>query len=240
MPHPCNRAIRAVRTAGDLPLDPSSTIWRERTESSPPPRTRQTCVEGWVRPRSKWTQLQMDRDKSGGVPPSLPGFPGTNGRDERSSSRRSTLAPVSRLSSTAAAESIWSTPSPPALPTASVSLRSALATTDSSTAAIDATRMPIWRSDMSGYSFCLRSAPDRGIRKTGTCSLPLKSMNFAPAAAPSRRSFPMATPSMHSVVPTSWTSRGADLPLWPVTNRGWLRESGSPSSGADGGGIGNP
>ena len=237
MPQPRNWVIWAVRAAGDLPLDPSSTIWRERTESSPPLKTRETCVDGWVRPRSKWTQPQMDPDRSGGAPPSLPGFPLIDGPNERSSSRRSTRSPVSRLSSTATAESIRSTPSPPALPTGSVSLLSALATTGSSTAAIDETKKPIWRSDMSGYSFCHLSAAEHGIRKNGRCSLPRKSTSFAPAAALSRRSFPIATPAMRSV-PTCWTSRGAGLRHEPVSNRGCLTESDSPGSGADGGGIG--
>ena len=90
--------------------------------------------------------------------------------NEPFSSRRSTLAQVSRLSSTATAGSIWLMLSLPALPTASVSLLSALAMTDSSTAAIDATKMPIWRSDMSGYSFCRLSAAERRIRRIGACS----------------------------------------------------------------------
>ncbi len=90
MPQPHNRAFRAVRAAASRRLDLLSTIWRERTESSQPLKTRQTCVEGWVRLRSKWMQVQMDRDKRGGASPSLPGFPVTDGLNERSSLRRST------------------------------------------------------------------------------------------------------------------------------------------------------
>jgi hypothetical protein len=53
--------------------------------------------------------------------------------------------PANRSCSTAIAASTWWTPSPPALPTASVFLRTASATGDTSTAATEETRMPIWQ-----------------------------------------------------------------------------------------------
>ena len=73
------------------------------------------------------------------------------------------------------------------------------APTDTSTAATDATRMPIWRPDTEGCWCCRLSAADHGIRWSGACILPRRSTNCAPAAAMSRRSFLMAIHSARSV-----------------------------------------
>jgi hypothetical protein len=56
----------------------------------------------------------------------------------------------------------WWTPSPPAVPTASVSLPTASATADTSTAATDATRTPIWRPDTGGCWCCHHLAAEHG------------------------------------------------------------------------------
>src|ERR1017187_6300610 len=79
--------------------------------------------------------------------------------------------PVNRSCSTATAESTWWTPSPPAVPTASVSLPTVSATADTSTAATDdPARMPIWQPDTGGCWCChhlaarLDNLPPRGRR----------------------------------------------------------------------------
>ncbi len=89
----------------------------------------------------------------GGAPPSPRGCPVSAGRDERCSSRRSMPVPVNRSCSTATAESTWRTPSPPAVP---VAFPTGSATTDTSTAATDATRTPIWQPDTGGCWCCRR------------------------------------------------------------------------------------
>ncbi|MGY3379311.1 hypothetical protein ACVWYS_001268 [Arthrobacter sp. TE12231] len=58
----------------------------------------------------------------------------------------------------------WRTPSPPAAPVAS---RTPSATTDTSTAATDATRMPIWQPDTGGCWCCHHLAAEHGHRWTG-------------------------------------------------------------------------
>ena len=72
------------------------------------------------------------------------------------------LIPASRSSSTDTAELTWWTPSPPAAPMASVSLPTGSGTTDTSTAAIDPLRMPIWHPDTGGCWCCRHSAADHG------------------------------------------------------------------------------
>ena len=71
----------------------------------------------------------------------------------------------------------------------------ASAATDTSTAATDATRMPIWQPDTGGCWCCHHSAADHGIRWSGACILQRRSTNYAHAAAESKPSSRTATPS---------------------------------------------
>jgi len=120
-------------------------------------------------------------------------LPSGHCRNGPCSSRRSMPTPVNRSCSTATAESTWWTPSPPALRTASVSLRTASAASDTSTAATAATRMPIWPPDTHGCWCCHHSAADHGIRWTGACTSQHRSTNYAHAAVESKRSSRTAT-----------------------------------------------
>ena len=83
-------------------------------------------------------------------------------------------------------------------PMASVSLPTVSATTDTSTAATDATRMPIWQPDTGGCWCCHHSAAEHGRRWTGACNLQRRSTNCARAAAESKPSSRIATPATHS------------------------------------------
>src|ERR1022692_894365 len=141
--------------------------------------------------------------------------------------------PVNRSCSTATAESTWWTPSPPAVPTASVSLPTVSATADTSTAATDdPARMPIWQPDTGGCWCCHHLAAEHGRRWTGACILQQRSTNYAPAAAESKPSSRTATPATHAAA-IWWFCRRAPPPLEPVTTKAEPLPSSSPNSGAD-------
>ena len=70
--------------------------------------------------------------------------------------------------------------------------------TATSTAAIDATRMPIWPPDANGYWCCHPSAADHGIRWRGACTLPHRSTNCVQAAVESRPFSRTAMPATRS------------------------------------------
>src|SRR5215211_7550926 len=138
--------------------------------------------------------------------------------------------PVNRSCSTATAESTWWTPSPPAVPTA---LPTVSATADTSTAATDdPARMPIWQPDTGGCWCCHHLAAEHGRRWSGACILQHRSTNYAPAAAESKPSCRIATPSTCSA-PMRWICRCGRPPLEPGTTKAAPLPSSSPNCGAD-------
>ena len=116
-----------------------------------------------------------------------------------------------------------STPAAP--PTAS-------ATTGTSTAATAPSRMPTWLPATGGFWCSHRSAARRGIRWSGAPIWQRRSTSCAPAAAGSRRSSRVATPSTCSA-PVRWICRCVRQPLEPVTTRAEPSPGSSPTSGAD-------
>jgi hypothetical protein len=107
------------------------------------------------------------------------------------------------------------------------------AAADTSTAATDPTpRMPIWQPDTTGCWCGHHSAADHGLRWTGACISQHRSTNYAQAAAESKRSSRIATPSTCSA-PMRWICR-CDRPLLElVTTKEEPLPSSSPNSGAD-------
>ena len=136
-----------------------------------------TCAAGWAPRLSTWMRRRTVRGNDSGAPPSLRGCPVSAGRNERCSSPRSMPIPVSRSCSTATAGSTWRTRSPPAVPAA---FPTGSGTTGTSTAATDATRMPIWQPDTSGCWCCHPSPAEHGIRWTGACISQHRSTSCAP------------------------------------------------------------
>src|ERR1700733_389092 len=151
------------------------------------------CAVEWVRRRSKSMRPRTAPGKFSGALPSPLGCPVSSGRNGGCSYRRSMPIPASRSSSTATAASTWWTPSPPALPTASVFLRTASATGDTSTAATEETRMPIWQAGTHGCSSYHHSAADHCTRWTGAPISQHRPTNYAQAAAESKPSSRIAT-----------------------------------------------
>ena len=186
-----HRLATPDRTGDALRISRGRTTWSGRTESSVLLRMRPTCAAGWAPRRSKW-MLPTALARRAGATSSRLGFPASTGRSSLCSSRLSMRIPGNRWCSTATAESIWWTPSPPAPATASVPfLPTASARTGTSTAAIDAVRTPTWRLDTGGCWCCHRSAAGRGCRWSGAWISQPKSTNCAQGAAGSRPSFRM-------------------------------------------------
>ncbi|WP_448005312.1 patatin-like phospholipase family protein [Agromyces bauzanensis] len=109
--------------------------------------------------------------------------------------------------------------------------------TDTSTAAIDATRTPTWRPDTGGCWCCHHSATGRGRHWNGAWTSQPKSMNCAQAAAGSRPSFRMPARATCST-PMPWIRRRACRPREEVTTKAEPSRSSSPTSGADAGETG--
>jgi len=184
----------------------------------------------WVRRRSRWMRRRTAPGKRGGALRSPLGCPASTGRNERCSSRRSMPIPVNRSCSTATAESTWWTPSPPAVP---VALPIASASADTSTAATDdPARMPTWQPVTSGCWCCHHSAAGHEHRWSGACILQRRSTSYEHAAARSRRSSRIATPSTCSAQ-TRWIRRCVRPPLGLVTPKAEPSPSSSPDSGDD-------
>src|SRR4051812_38053288 len=138
-----------------------------------------------------------------------------------------------RSSSTATAESSWWTPSPPAPATASVpSLPTASVRSDTSTAATDAVRTPIWRPATAGCWCCRRSAAGHGCRWSGAWISPPRSTNCGQRAAGSRPSFRTMARVMCST-PRRWIRQHAHGPRGEATTRAGPSRSRSPTSGGN-------
>ena len=116
---PQPRLATPDRTGDALRISRGRTTWSGRTESSVLLRMRPTCAAGWAPRRSKW-MLPTALARRAGATSSRLGFPAGTGRNSLCLSRLSMRIPGNRSCSTATAESIWWTPSPPAPATASV------------------------------------------------------------------------------------------------------------------------
>ena len=90
------------------------------------------------------------------------------------------------------------TPSPLSCSQAPGSSRTVSAAADTSTAATDPTRTPIWQPDTGGCWCCHHSAADHGRRWTGASISQRRPTNYAHAAAESKPSSRIATPATHS------------------------------------------
>ena len=108
-----------------------------------------------------------------------------------------------------------------------------IGTTNTSTAAADATRMPIWQPDTGGCWFCHPSAAEHcNNRWTGACISGRRSTSYAHTAAGSRRSSRIAAPSTCSA-PMRWICRCVLPLLGLVTTKAQPLSRSSPNSGAD-------
>ena len=113
-----HRLATPDRTGDALRISRGRTTWSGRTESSVLLRMRPTCAAGWAPRRSRW-MLPTALARRAGATSSRLGFPASTGRNSLCLSRLSMRIPGNRSCSTATAESIWWTPSPPAPATAS-------------------------------------------------------------------------------------------------------------------------
>ena len=155
------------------------TTWRSRARSSVRRGMRTTCAAEWVRRHSTWKRRRAAPGRRIGAPPSPLDCPVTIGQSNACSLWRSMPVRANRSCSTATAESTWSMPWRPAVPTASGSLRTASAASATSTVATVAMRTPTWRPATGGCWCCHRSAVGHGTRWSGACTWPRRSRSCA-------------------------------------------------------------